>query len=93
MKTRRAGYSLLTSFATILTGCGALGPPLGLGPALDQFVGLLLLVGLILAGSCFANIDGRRAIRPEKHLAGREQRYSRRLKCEESAHVPWRSAA
>jgi uncharacterized membrane protein len=50
MNVRVVLCCVLVSFALVLTACVAAGPPLGLGPVLDQIVGLIIVAGLILAG-------------------------------------------
>jgi hypothetical protein len=42
----------------ISAACGPVGPALGLGPALDPFVGLILLVALVLGAGLAGQIGG-----------------------------------
>ena len=50
MQLKTAAFWLGTTLVLISAACGPAGPALGLGPALDPFAGLILLVALVLGG-------------------------------------------
>jgi uncharacterized membrane protein len=50
MQHKSAALWIGVILVVILAACGPVGPALGLGPALDPFVGLIMLVALVLGG-------------------------------------------
>jgi len=59
---------------SVLTGCGP-GPALGLGPALDPLMSLLLVVALIAGGYCVVKSE---ANSPSAHAIGKQISAARR---------------
>lgn len=75
-KNHTVPFFLILTIVLGLTACGPADPVLGLGPVLDQFVGLLLVVALVVGGFWVVRAAGRsptgRAI--VREVSGAEQR-------------------
>jgi hypothetical protein len=55
MQLKRGAFWVGAALVLISAACGPVGPAFGLGPALDPFAGLLLLVALVLGGGWIVN--------------------------------------